>query len=182
MNKDDFKINILAYKNSYDAALDKFIDFSKKIKNDKYMVVVNYNEPSWRKRLYLIDVENDRLISSHHVAHGEGSSDSNNRAYAKYFSNKPNSHMSSLGAMITGETYIGKHGYSLKLKGLEPGLNDNVEKRYIVIHDASYVTDNYILANGRAGQSYGCPAVDSAISVDLIAKVKNGCFFYAFYR
>lgn len=182
MNKDDMKINILAYKNAYDAALDKFIDYEKEVKNDKYMVVVNYNEPSYRKRLYLIDVENDRLVSSHHVAHGEGSSNSNNRAYAQYFSNKPNSHMTSLGAMVTGQTYIGKHGYSLKLKGLEPGINDNVEKRYIVIHEAVYVTDAYILRNGRAGQSFGCPAVDPAISLGLIDKIKNGCFFYAYYK
>lgn len=181
MTKDDMKMNILAYKDAYDKALDKFIDFGKQIKNDKYMVVINMHEPSYRKRLYLVDVELDQLISSHHVAHGEGSSDSNNRAYAKYFSNKPNSHMSSLGAMITGGTYIGKHGYSLKLKGLEQGINDNVEKRSIVIHEANYVSDAYIIKNGRCGQSYGCPAIDGAISVGLINLVKNGCFVYIYY-
>lgn len=136
-------------------------------------VVIDFSKPSYEKRLFVYD-KDDKLLRSHHVAHGVNSSDPKNRAMAVSFSNKPGSHKSSLGKYKTAETYYGKHGYSLKLDGLEKGINDNARKRYIVIHPADYVTDSFIAKNGRAGQSHGCPAIDPAISKSLIDMIKEG--------
>jgi hypothetical protein len=151
-----------------------------KITNHDFMVVINFREPSFRHRLYVINLDDLSVMRTHHTTHGVNSSNTQNRAYADKFSNRRGSHQSSLGAMVTAETYYGRHGYSLRLDGLEK-QNSQVRGRYIVIHPAPYVTDPYILANGRAGQSHGCPAVDPAISRDLIDLIKEGTFLYAYY-
>jgi len=153
--------------------------FRDRIPNKKYMLVVDYTQPSYKKRLFVLDSKGN-VIKKHHVAHGEGSSDPKDRSKATHFSNLPDSHMSSLGAMITLGTYTGKHGLSLRLNGLQDGLNNKVKDRCIVIHSASYVTDEYILKNKRAGQSWGCLAVDPAILNSLINLIKGGCFCYAY--
>lgn len=90
--------------------------------------------------------------------------------------------MSSLGAMVTDDVYRGKHGFSMRLNGLEPGKNDKVRRRCIVIHGAEYCTDEYIKNNKRAGQSYGCPAVSSELSNEITQNYKAGCFYYAYYK
>jgi len=173
-----------------DKAINKAVaevsKYKDKIKNTQFMVVVDYVSPSYRKRLHVLEFMPDdrewQVIRSHHCAHGEGSSMQGNLAFCNKFSNMDNSHMSSLGAMVTDDTYHGKHGYSLRLNGLEPGINDRVRTRSIIIHAADYVTDEYILKNNRAGQSWGCPAVDPAIYKSLIQLIKEGCFFYAYYE
>lgn len=165
-------------------ALQEYKKFSKDCKRNDIIAVFNIDEPSYRRRLYIVDVraETPKVIRTHHCTHGEKSSDPNDRAYAIYFSNKNGSHKSSIGAMKTSNTYRGKYGRSLRLEGLEKTKNGNVRSRYIVIHPAHYATDRYILANGRAGQSWGCPAVDENIAGELIKLLKNGVFFYVFHE
>lgn len=168
-------------------AYDKYKDH---VKLHDRMIVVNMREPSYHKRMYIVKFIDDpskeehcisEIERCHHVAHGEGSSDPLDAAYATSFSNINDSHKSSLGAMVTDDTYHGKHGLSCRLNGLEKGKNDQVRRRSIVVHGAHYVTDKYILRNGRAGQSWGCPAVDINISNEIIALIKGGRFFYVHY-
>lgn len=166
-----------------DRAINTALDEYKKypgLRND-YIVIVNYRDPSFKKRLYVYDLNHQIVVRLHHVAHGSKSSLEANQAFATYFSNKIGSRKSSLGAMKTGKTYYGKYGKSLKLHGLEPGKNNMVYARSIVLHSSRYVTDVYILEHGRAGQSWGCLAVDPSISDSLIELIKEGCFVYAYY-
>jgi hypothetical protein len=108
------------------------------------------------------------------VAHGKNSGEN----FAESFSNVPESLMSSPGFFITAETYTGKHGYSLRVDGLEKGINDNARVREIVIHGADYVSDDYIKKYGRLGRSWGCPALPAALSNKIIDKIKEGtCLF-----
>lgn len=143
-------------------------------------VVVNLKEPSYRKRLYIVDSKSPKVLFSHHVSHGAGSANPKDKAYAISFSNTPESHQSSLGAMLTTDVYLGKHGRSLRLRGFDSKRNSNVTSRHIVIHPADYVTDQFIILNGRAGCSHGCFAVDPAISDGLIDLVKDGVYLYSY--
>jgi hypothetical protein len=142
--------------------------------------VANMSLPSNHKRLYLYNRETHKLIKSYYVSHGVNTAGAN-KAYAVNFSNKMMSRQSSLGAMITQEEYVGKHGRSLKLKGLEKGINDNVRIRHIVIHAADYCTDDFIRRNGRTGCSWGCPAVSPVCINEIIDMLKDGHFFYIFF-
>lgn len=161
-------------------ALKEYEELKDKCTRDDIIVVFDMSQPSYQKRLYVVDIKTQTIVRSHHAAHGKNSSLPTDRSKAIYFSNHLGSYKSSDGAMVTSTTYYGKHGYSLKLKGLRKGINDNVERRHIVIHPANYVTNKYIKNNGRAGQSHGCPAVDPKISESLINLIKGGVFFYAY--
>lgn len=136
--------------------------------------IVDFSQPSTNKRLYVIDLDNYFLLYNTWVAHGSKTG----KSAATYFSNKPSSHKSSLGFYVTGETYKGSNGYSLKLLGMEKGINDYALRRGIVMHGADYVSEEYIASQGYIGRSYGCPSVASEISVELIDMVKDGtCLF-----
>jgi hypothetical protein len=111
------------------------------------------------------------------AAHGKNSGDDR----ALRFSNAPQSLESSLGAFLTGETYMGKHGLSLRLAGLEKGINDNSLSRDIVIHGANYVSEAVARARGRIGRSWGCPAVRTEIARQLIETLKGGSLVVAYY-
>jgi hypothetical protein len=89
--------------------------------------------------------------------------------------------MSSLGLFRAGESYRGKHGYSLRLDGLEPGFNDRARPRAIVIHGAEYVDGAMAASQGRLGRSLGCPAVRPELARPLIDAVKDGGFVFAYY-
>lgn len=151
---------------------------SEKITNNKHMLVVDFTQPSWKKRMCLVEIDTGNIVRNHHAAHGDGSSNSWDKANAIYFSNVNNSHKSSLGSMVTSVTYSGKHGRSRRLIGLDVGVNDNVFRRAIVIHRSLYVTDNYISGVGRAGCSWGCLAIDPTICDTLIDLVPEGTFVY----
>ena len=141
------------------------------------IAIVDYNQPSTAERLFLIDVESQKLMMQSLVAHGKNTGNN----FARNFSNKPGSLASSLGFLVTGRTYFGKHGYSLKLKGVEPGFNHNAEKRYLVIHGADYVSEAFIKKYGRLGRSWGCPALPVPLVKSFIDEVKQGtCFFIYF--
>ena len=139
------------------------------------LAVIDYSRPSTEPRLWVFDLEAGTLLFREHVAHGQGSGEDR----ATRFSNQPNSHQTSLGLFRTAETYQGQHGYSLRLDGLEPGLNDRARARDIVIHGADYVSDDFIARVGRLGRSWGCPAVDEAVSARLIDTIKGGAPVYA---
>ena len=121
----------------------------------KPLTLVDFDLPSTEKRLWIIDMESKTLRHASLVAHGRNSGD----LLATNFSNKPDSYMSSLGFYLTGEKYIGKHGVSLRLDGLEKGINDKARARAIVIHSADYATEAFIQRYGRLGRSLGCPAL-----------------------
>ena len=143
----------------------------------KILAVIDYSLPSTKKRLWIFDLKKDKLLFHELVAHGKGSGNN----YAKKFANKEGTLASSLGLFEATETYQGKHGYTLKLKGLEKGINDNAEKRSIVIHGAWYVTEAFWKKHGRLGRSWGCPALDKRVARQIIDTLKDGALVFVYY-
>lgn len=136
--------------------------------------IVDFSLPSFKKRLFILDMENGKLLFNTLVAHGRNSG----QMIATRFSNRSRSFESSLGFYLTGETYNGHKGYSLRLMGIEPGINNNAFKRGIVVHGASYVNEETSMVNGRMGRSEGCPAIPADIHRPVIEAIKDGsCFF-----
>lgn len=139
--------------------------------------VVDFSQSSRRKRLFILDLESQKVLMQTYVAHGEGSGGE----YATSFSNKPNSHKSSLGFYVTKNTYLGQHGLSLNLDGVEKGINDNAEARRIVIHGANYVGERYLKSRPYIGRSHGCPAVASRLSKNIIETIKDGSVLFIYH-
>ncbi|HTB24167.1 MAG TPA: murein L,D-transpeptidase catalytic domain family protein [Puia sp.] len=150
------------------------LDSSGDIKNNSILSIVDLSLPSSRKRFFVIDLNSCRLIFNTYVSHGRNSGEE----WATRFSNDPRSYESSLGFYVTGETYFGHHGYSLRLNGKEQGINDNASSRGIVIHGASYVNERIASKQGYIGRSEGCPAIPKKLHWNIIEKIKNGtCLF-----
>lgn len=141
------------------------------------LTIIDYSLPSTEKRMWVFDVEHQQLLYNTYVAHGKNSGD----LYATHFSNTPQSKETSLGAYITQNSYIGGKGLSLNLKGLESGYNTNALSRRVVIHGAWYVQPDFIQSRGRAGRSWGCPAVSPKLAKPLINTIKNGSMVFAYY-
>jgi hypothetical protein len=141
------------------------------------LAVVDFSRPSSVRRLWVLDLDREALLFHERVAHGRGSGVGS----PTVFSNASGSHASSLGVFVTAETYVGRHGISLRLDGLEPGVNDAARARAIVVHGASYVTEAFVAENGRAGRSHGCPAVDPAVASRLIDALAGGAVLVAYY-
>ncbi len=160
-------------------ALNGFFRLSDKnlLLNDSLLTIIDYSLPSTQKRLYILDVKNQKLLKKTLVAHGMNTGN----LQAEFFSNKPESLKSSLGLYITQETYYGKHGFSLRIKGVSKGLNDNAEERAIVIHGADYVSFDFIENFGRIGRSYGCPALPVDETDEIIDLIKNGSCLYIYH-
>lgn len=136
--------------------------------------IVDLSQPSTRKRLYVIDLLDKKVLFNTYVSHGQKSGG----LIATSFSNVQSSFQTSLGFYKTLNTYMGKHGLSLHLKGLEKGFNDNVYTRNIVLHGADYVCEEFIRKTGQLGRSQGCPAVPYAESKKIIHAVRGGtCLF-----
>jgi L,D-transpeptidase catalytic domain len=145
-----------------------------KLLNTKVLSIIDFTLPSSKKRLFIIDVENYRLLFNTYVAHGQNTGEE----YASKFSNKPDSYQSSLGFYLTSGTYMGKNGFSLQLDGLEYGINNNASERAIVMHGAPYVSEGFINNRGYIGRSHGCPAVPEKMNRPIIERIKNGsCLF-----
>jgi hypothetical protein len=153
--------------------LDKLIQEGK-VFNNTVLSIVDFSQPSNQKRLYIIDLQQYKVLFNTLVAHGRNTG----REWATYFSNQPSSYKSSPGFYVTAETYKGSHGYSLKLQGIERGINDKAYDRAIVLHGAGYVSDAFVNAQGYIGRSEGCPAVPEKLSTPIINAIKGGtCLF-----
>ena len=131
------------------------------------LAVIDYSRPSTQPRLWVFDLDRPGLLYSEYVAHGRGSGDN----FARRFSNDDGSLQSSLGLFRTAETYIGDNGYSLRLDGLEPGINDHARERALVMHGAWYVDPLLASTQGRIGRSLGCPALRPTVAHALIDAV-----------
>ncbi|AOW09246.1 murein L,D-transpeptidase catalytic domain family protein [Flavobacterium gilvum] len=143
------------------------------IKKD-ILTLIDFSLSSNSKRLWIIDLTTNEILIQTLVAHGKNTGDE----FANNFSNIPESFKSSLGFYATGEEYYGKHGNSLKLDGLEKGINDSARERAIVIHGADYVSESFIKRHNRLGRSQGCPAVPVELATEIISMIKDqSCLF-----
>ncbi len=140
--------------------------------------VVDFTMPSSQKRLWVINTETGQVLYNTWVTHG---SNSGMGAYATRFSNRINSHESSIGVYKTGVTYNGKNGYSLHLFGLDKGFNDNAYARSVVVHGAPYVSSAIVKKYDEVGHSWGCFAVSEALHTKIINKIKNDSILVAYY-
>ena len=147
---------------------------SGEVHNTGVLSIIDFSKPSTQKRLFVLDMYNETLIFNSLVAHGRNSG----KLLATRFSNRPNSFMSSLGFYLTGEPFIGQHGYSLRLEGKEKGWNDNAFHRSIIMHPAGYVSEEYIRQRGYLGRSEGCPAIPEELDKSIIDIIRGGsCLF-----
>lgn len=153
------------------AALDARAELAPSTASDRLITIIDYREPSGEPRFHLVDLV-EQSVETLLVAHGKGS-DPDHDGFADTFSNTPDSKMSSLGGFVTGETYYGRHGLSLRLHGLEP-QNNLAEARAIVIHGADYVSEDRKVM----GRSWGCPALSQNDAQRVIPKIKGGQFLY----
>jgi L,D-transpeptidase-like protein len=141
------------------------------------LTVIDYSKPSTERRLWVFDLKAKELVYEELVAHGQGSGAN----MATQFSNEDESHQTSLGLFVTRDTYVGKNGYSLRLDGLDRGVNDRARDRAIVMHGAPYVSEQFVKANGRLGRSWGCPAISAVVAKQMIDRVKGGGLVFAYY-
>src|SRR5688572_16961113 len=141
------------------------------------LTLIDYSRPSKAPRLWVLDLVQGSVRFHTLVAHGRGSG----VARAVVFSNVPESKQSSLGLFRTDETYEGQHGYSLRLVGLEAGVNDLAYERNIVIHGADYATHKFARRHGRLGRSWGCPALDPSVHRSVIDTIRGGSALFAYY-
>jgi hypothetical protein len=147
-----------------------------KVKNTT-LTIVDFSFSSTKERMWVIDMENKKVVLQTLVSHGMNSG----TEYANSFSNESESFKSSLGFFITGETYTGKHGLSLKLDGQEYGLNDNARQRAVVVHGADYVSKKLANRLGYIGRSQGCPAVAPEVAPTLINTIKNKSVLFIYH-
>jgi hypothetical protein len=138
------------------------------------LTIIDYSKPSYEKRFYVIDLKNRKLLYNTLVAHGKNSGE----IECTHFSNRPRSLQSSPGFYLTAESYSGRQGYSLRLDGLEPGINDLARARAIVIHGAEYVCQRYVDEYGYIGKSWGCPALPLDVNKKIIDLIKGGSCLY----
>jgi len=150
---------------------------SGKVNNPRTLTVIDYSRPSSEKRMWVYDLKTRNLLYEELVAHGQGSGGSVPNA----FSNEPETHRTSLGLFATDKTYVGKNGYSLRLDGLDAGINDRARERAIVIHGAPYVSEDFVKANGRLGRSWGCPAIRADLAREMIDRIKGDGLVSAYY-
>lgn len=148
-----------------------------KLTNASVLSIIDFRKPSNEKRYFLIDMDNGTLIRKSLVAHGRNSGD----VFAKSFSNNPNSHKSSLGFYLVGETYQGEHGLSVRLDGMENSFNNEARDRAVVIHSAPYVSQQFIQANQHLGRSFGCPALPEDGFANVVDKIKDGSCLFIYY-
>ena len=145
-----------------------------KISNSSIISIADFSQPSSNKRLYVIDLKNYKVLFNTWVAHGRNSG----KEMATSLSNQPSSFKSSPGFYVTGNTYNGNHGYSLRLEGVERGINDRAYERAIVIHGAEYVNPAVVKTLGFLGRSQGCPALPTKVSAPIIRTIKDGIVWH----
>jgi hypothetical protein len=141
------------------------------------LTVIDYSLPSSKQRMWVFDVNHERLLYQTYVAHGQNSG----MTTPSHFSNQSSSKETSLGTYVTQDTYMGSKGISLNLKGLEKGFNDNAYNRRVVMHGAWYVEPAFIKQSGRAGRSWGCPSIAKSLAKPVINTIKGGSVIFAYY-
>lgn len=167
LDKEVLKLALTAYQKARSSGIAK----------KPILTVIDYSLPSNKQRMWVFDIKKDKLLYNTYVAHGKNSG----MKVPHHFSNKNSSKESSLGTFVTRDTYVGSKGYSLNLLGLEKGVNNNAYQRRVVIHGAWYVEPSFIQKTGRAGRSWGCPAIAKTLAKPLINAIKNGSVIFAYY-
>lgn len=140
--------------------------------------ITDFSVPSDQIRQWVLDLASNQVLWRLYIPHGEGSSRASDSRYADTFSNTPESHQSSLGMVRAAETYSGTYGYSMRLDGLEPGTNDNVRSRFIVVHPWSGSRASYVASWGEAAPTWGCPAVDDLQAEDIVDTLAGGSLLF----
>jgi len=161
---------------AYHKAITGFLNLVEagSVPNPGVLSIIDFSLPSTQKRLFIVDTYNGKLLFSSLVAHGRNSGG----LMATRFSNRRNSLMSSLGFYLTGSAFVGQHGYSMRLEGIEKGWNDNVFSRAIIMHPAGYVSEDHIRQWGFLGRSEGCPAIPEQVDSSIIDAIRDGsCLF-----
>jgi hypothetical protein len=161
------RLSLTAYQKARHLGLD----------DKELLTIIDYSKPSSERRLWVVNLKNDKVLFNTWVTHGKNSGN----IMATSFSNEPGSLKSSIGVFTTEQTYLGGNGYSLRLIGLEQGINDNAYKRDIVVHGAWYADANMLKNRGQIGRSWGCPAVSPKTSQPLIDTIKNKTLLVAYY-
>jgi len=162
------RLSLVAYANARKQGLD----------NKQLLTVIDYSKPSTEKRLWVFDLKNNRTLFNTWVSHGKNSGGIS----ATSFSNSPGSLKSSLGLFLTDYApYMGGNGYSLRLNGLEPGINHNAYRRSVVVHGAWYVNPDTIRQHGQIGRSWGCPAVSDSLAKPIINTIKDHTLLFVYY-
>ncbi|MEH3112339.1 murein L,D-transpeptidase catalytic domain family protein [Pedobacter terrae] len=174
-NQVDLKGSGLTY-SVFEKALTGYYNLKEagRLSNHALLSIADFDQKSTRKRLYVLDLSKKKIILNTWVAHGQRSGDDETVT----FSNQNDSYSSSIGFYVTGEEYVGSHGRSLRLDGMDAGYNDNARMRSIVIHGAPYVSQGTIEALGRLGRSQGCPAVSPELSDQLISAMGEGSVLF----
>ncbi len=147
------------------------------VKHNHILTIIDFSLPSNKKRLWVFDLSKNKLLFHTHVSHGIKSGELS----STYFSNKVNSKTSSIGVFNTENSYRGRHGLSLKLRGLDHGINHNAYRRYIVMHGSWYMDEKFINKYGRPGRSWGCPALPIHLTKPIIQTIKGNSFFVSYY-
>ena len=159
---------------AFEMALSGFENIA--LPNRDIITIIDFSLPSTDERMYVLDLENKKLLFQTIVSHGRNSG----QKYATSFSNRHGSYQSSLGFYVTENTYQGGNGYSLRLDGLEKGINDQAKARAVVIHGADYCSEQVIKSTGRLGRSYGCPALPRALNRPIIDTIKEGTMLFIY--
>ena len=154
----------------------KYAKKHSRVGNNKYLTLIDFTKPSNEKRLSVIDLDSYKSVLHIHVAHGKHSG----ALYAKHFSNRPGSDQTSLGVYVTRDKFIGEHGLSLHLKGIEMGINNNAARRAVEIHCAQYVSKDFIERHHYAGRSWGCFAVSPVVCHKLAKMLAGGSVIFAY--
>lgn len=149
----------------------------KKMLGNNILTIVDYSKSCNQKRFFVIDLSQKKVLYKSLVAHGRNSG----ATFAKDFSNQHSSMKSSLGFFVTGETFNGQHGNSLRLDGIEANINDNARDRGIIIHAADYVSEGFVKKYGRLGRSLGCPALPNHLNDSIINKIKDKSCVFVYY-
>jgi hypothetical protein len=174
--------------NSNQFALPKLKSFTEALKgfyllkekgliSKNILTLIDFSMSSNSKRLWVIDLSTNTILYNSLVAHGRNTGNE----FATSFSNSAQSFKSSLGFYATGEIYSGKHGKSLRLDGLEKGINSNARDRAVVIHGAEYVSNSFIQNNKRLGRSLGCPALPIKLASEIIQTIKDKSCLFIYY-
>ncbi|MBA3985233.1 MAG: murein L,D-transpeptidase catalytic domain family protein [Flavobacteriales bacterium] len=169
---------MLPTRESFVKAIEGFYQLKKegKIKKE-ILTLIDFSKSANAERMWVIDLATNTILYQTLVSHGRNTGNE----FATKFSNIPESFQSSLGFYATAETYIGKHGFSLRLDGLEKGINDKARERAIVIHGADYVSDRFISQHGRLGRSLGCPALPRELSEEIIKTIQDKSCVFIYY-